>query len=260
MKIQFSKYQGAGNDFIMLNNLDGRYDGLTLSQIQFLCDRKFGIGADGLIKINKSTEANFEVDYYNSDGSKSFCGNGARCSVAYAGTLGLDIHQTNFTAIDGLHRGEKVGSQIKIEMQDVKSISHLKDAFSLNTGSPHYVKCVDDLDQHDIVEFGKTIRYSAEYKAQGINVNLMERMDDRSIRVETYERGVEDETLSCGTGVTAAALVFSELRQDIGEQSINVSTKGGNLLVSFVRSKEGEFSSISLTGPATFVFSGEIDV
>ncbi|MES2799713.1 MAG: diaminopimelate epimerase [Bacteroidota bacterium] len=260
MKIQFSKYQGAGNDFVMINNLNGDYDQLSIEQIQSLCDRKFGIGADGLIKINASSAAAFEVDYYNSDGSKSFCGNGARCSVAFAGTLGIDINDTDFIAIDGLHTAERIASQIKIKMHDVTAIQKVEGAFVLDTGSPHYVKCVDDIDDFDIVDFGRGIRYSSKFKADGINVNLLERLDERSIRVATYERGVEDETLSCGTGVTACALVFGELRQELGEQSVIVQTKGGDLLVQFERTNVGSFSSIFLTGPAKFVFQGTIEV
>ncbi len=260
MKIYFSKYQGTGNDFVMLDNLNGDYDGLTIEQIQKACDRRFGIGADGLIKINRSDKADFEVDYYNSDGSKSFCGNGARSAVAFAETLGINVQNTTFDAIDGLHTASKTSEIVALEMKDVTSIEKLDSDYILNTGSPHYIQFIEDIQSKDIVQFGKEIRYSDRFKADGINVNLVQSNSQFDLIVNTYERGVEDETLSCGTGVTAAVLAFA-LNSGLNNQNtVNVKVKGGNLKVSFNRINHSEFKSIQLIGPAEFVFKGEMNV
>lgn len=260
MKIQFYKYQGTGNDFVMLDNLAGKYNDLSIENIIKICDRRFGVGADGLIMINKHKELDFEMDYYNSDGSKSFCGNGARCAVAFASTLGIDVKETSFMAIDGSHKAYRIADQIRLEMNDVKAIEEVNDAYVVQTGSPHYVKGIDNLNGLEIVSFGKEIRYSAPFAEDGINVNLMERTGRNDIRIATYERGVEDETYSCGTGATACALVCSHLLEEYGEQYKRVKVKGGDLLVGFTRHRDGSFSDITLSGPAEFVFKGEIDV
>jgi diaminopimelate epimerase len=260
MKILFYKYQGTGNDFVMLDNLNGNYDDLSIDQIQKLCDRRFGVGADGLIKINKHKQLDFEMDYYNSDGSKSFCGNGARCAVAFAAELGIDVKETRFLAIDGPHSAFKIGDQIRLEMSDVDGIEEWNDAYIVNTGSPHFIKGVDNLNDRDIVSFGKEIRYSEPFIKDGINVNLIERTGRNDIRIATYERGVEDETLSCGTGATACALVCSHLLEEFGEQYIRVKVKGGELLVGFCRQRDGSFDHVTLSGPAVFVFKGEVHV
>lgn len=260
MKITFSKYQGTGNDFVMLDNLNQQYDALTIEQIRFLCDRRFGIGADGLIKINRNSTAEFEVDYYNSDGSKSFCGNGARCSVAFAETLGLDVSTTSFLGIDGIHRATKNQAEIALEMNDVSTIKRVEADYEIFTGSPHYIRFVDSIDSQDITEFGKKIRYSSVYKNEGINVNLVQVVNNNQLIVRTYERGVEAETLSCGTGVTACVLAFAYEKKLVGKHLIHVNVKGGKLDVSFVQESLGLFTEIRLIGPGEFVFSGEIDV
>ena len=258
MRIEFYKYQGTGNDFVMIDNMDGRYDNLSLSQIQFLCDRKMGIGADGLIKLNASAQVDFEVDYYNADGSKSFCGNGARCSIAFAKQLGLIENETVFTAIDGLHRGELKGGLVQLEMLPVNKIDRINQDFFVDTGSPHYVHLRSDLDG-DIVSYGKMIRYSEIFEKEGVNVNYLNELSSNKIAVETYERGVEDETLSCGTGVTGCALVYMELNQLL-DAEIEVETKGGQLSVKARQEMNGSFDNIWLIGPATHVFSGEIEL
>ncbi len=260
MIVHFSKYQGTGNDFIMLDNLSGTYNDLSVEMIQFLCDRRFGIGGDGLIKINSHETADFEMDYYNSDGSKSFCGNGARCSVVYAEKLGVDISNTTFSAIDGLHHASKIGEVISLQMKDVSEISCRGKDFVIHTGSPHYVRFTNDIDSDDIVDFGKEIRFSPEFTAEGINVNLVQVISDKCLIVNTYERGVEDETLSCGTGVTACALAYGFQNNLLGKQVIDIKVKGGELKVSFVQKKKGEFCDIQLIGPGKFVFSGEVNV
>jgi len=259
MKIHFSKYQGTGNDFVMLDNLSGNYNNLSIAQIQAICNRRFGIGADGLIKINASKNLAFEMDYYNADGSKSFCGNGARCAVEFATTLGINTKKVNFEAIDGEHFATRSNQEIRVKMKDVSSIESDGDAFVVQTGSPHYVQFQTSLPKTDIVEFGKKIRYSKKYKLEGINVNLVQVLTDNSIEIETYERGVEDETLSCGTGATACALVQDYLANKELSR-INVKVKGGNLAVEFNRIGVGSYEEIFLIGPAKFVFSGTIDV
>lgn len=260
MKLKFSKYQGTGNDFIMLDNLSRKYDSLTIIQIQFLCDRKFGIGADGLIKISHAENTAFEVDYYNSDGSKSFCGNGARCSVAFAETLGIKANQVVFTAIDGLHEASKEKDLISLKMNDVEGIKNIAKDFELHTGSPHYIRFVDNAVDFDVFNEGRKIRYSASYKEEGINVNFVEILSQNEIEVATYERGVEDETLSCGTGVTAAALTYAHKENLLGKQEVLIHTKGGKLRVAFDRTNKNQFEAIYLIGPAVHIFDGEIEV
>ena len=260
MKISFSKYQGTGNDFVMLDNLNGQYDSLTIPQIQLICDRRFGVGSDGLIKINSHNSSDFEVEYFNSDGSKSFCGNGARCSVAFAETLGVNVSDTSFLGIDGLHKASKNQDVISLEMGDVSEITKIENDFVIYTGSPHYIRFIDAINDLDIVQFGKKVRYSEEFKNEGINVNLVEIVDANNLIVNTYERGVEDETLSCGTGVTACVLAFAYQTQLLGEHKVSVKVKGGNLSVFFNQETLGKFTTIHLIGPGQFVFSGEINV
>jgi len=260
MKLFFSKYQGTGNDFVLLDNLKGQYNNLTISHIKKVCDRRFGVGADGLIKINTTESADFEVDYYNSDGSKSFCGNGARCSVAFAETLGINVLDTSFVGIDGLHNASKNKEIVALEMSDVSKVSKRNNDYVINTGSPHYIRFIQSKEELNVVDFGKEIRYSSEFKANGINVNLVEVVTDTHLIVSTYERGVEDETLSCGTGVTACVLAFAFDRKIIGNQCIDVTVKGGKLKVQFNQVALGKFNSIQLIGPAEYVFSGEINV
>ena len=260
MIIEFSKYQGTGNDFVLLNNLDGRYDDLSIGQIQLLCDRRFGVGADGLIKINSSADTAFEVDYYNSDGSKSFCGNGARCAVSFAGKIGLDVSETLFDAFDGLHKAAFDNEEVSLEMTDVNAVEEYGEDYVLYTGSPHYVRFVKGLDLIDVVETGKSIRYSERFNVEGINVNVAEVKADKSLAVLTYERGVEDETLSCGTGVTAVTLAYAYQQEMIGKHTVDVKVKGGALKVAFNQTAKGVFCDIQLIGPAVFVYSGEINV
>ncbi len=267
MEINFSKYQGTGNDFVMLNNLRGEYSNLTVKQIEILCDRKFGVGADGLIKINASDGFAFEMDYYNSDGSKSFCGNGARCSVSFAESLGVDIEKVDFAAIDGKHEASKMptesGKLISLKMNDVSEINSVNADFVLNTGSPHYIRFVENSLDIDVFEEGRKIRYSQPYNELGINVNFVEVLTEidsanHQIEVATYERGVENETLSCGTGVTAAVLAFAKKYNLTGENEVLVHTKGGKLTVKFNQISYDHFENIYLIGPAIHVFDGTI--
>lgn len=258
MKYAFVKYQGTGNDFIMLDNLDGKFDGLTVKQIQHLCHRKLGIGADGLIKLSAHQSLDFEVEYYNSDGSQSFCGNGARCSVAYARELGLCRGTTEFMAIDGAHKANINDNLFSIEMRPVDGIEVIGNDYFTNTGSPHYMRISHD--EIDIVEFGREIRYSERFKKDGVNVNVINEEAPGVLNVSTYERGVEDETLSCGTGVTACALLYLHLNPDF-QSEVKIITKGGELFVSAERNETNHgFSNIWLTGPAINVFSGFVEL
>jgi diaminopimelate epimerase len=228
-----------------------------------LCDRKLGIGADGLIKISNDELLDFNVEYYNSDGTQSFCGNGARCSVAFAKTLGCLDEHTRFNAIDGAHEA-RISSDglVHLEMLDVKDFEKInrsplvRDCI-IDTGSPHYVRFGVPAKGLDIVSFGREIRYSERFKEEGINVNVFIQMNDDNISVETYERGVEDETLSCGTGVTACALAFMDMYQIYDD--VAVSTKGGMLSVKGKKKGEG-FEDIWLIGPAKKVFDGSIEI
>ena len=256
MQIEFSKYQGTGNDFILIDNRNGQYDNLSQSDMQFYCDRRFGIGADGLILIQLCSDAVFEMVYFNADGSQSFCGNGARCAVHFAGSLGMDTRSVQFKAIDGFHHAAQCGDEVRIHMQDVHEIFADGEAFVLNTGSPHYVSLQADHSKETVLAFGKSIRYSEKYEKEGINVNLLE-LTEEGIRVATYERGVEDETLSCGTGVTACALVYSRLVKTDSNR-VKVETKGGNLMVTWEMNGHG-FHHVFLIGPATFVYHGKIE-
>lgn len=257
MKINFVKYQGTGNDFVMLDNMTGEYDSLTLDQIRFLCDRKLGIGADGLIKLSKENSADFYVDYFNADGTQSFCGNGARCSTAFAKEIGLIKSTTTFNAIDGIHQAEIADGIVRLEMLDVAKIDQINQDFLVDTGSPHYVHFKSENDS-DIVSYGKSIRYSERFEKEGVNVNYLIEKSNSEIRVETYERGVEDETLSCGTGVTACGLIQLEKQSNLSR--IEVETKGGNLSVEASSNGQGGFNNIWLSGPAISVYHGTIEL
>lgn len=260
MTISFYKYQGTGNDFIILDNRQGKYSALTQDQIKTLCTRQFGVGADGLMLFQKQEGYDFEMIYFNADGRRgTLCGNGSRCIVKFAADQGMLKMTYRFLASDGPHEAEiTTGGKIRIRMNDVRSESQATSYAVLNTGSPHYVKFARDVMQLDVVEQGREIRYSKKYTDQGINVNFVEQIDDGTIYVRTYERGVEDETLSCGTGVTAAALVSAHNLR--GFNNVQVQTKGGKLSVEFNKLSDTEYENIWLTGSAKFVFKGEIDL
>jgi len=261
MRIEFWKYQGAGNDFIFLDNFTGKYDELTILQIAKLCDRRFGIGGDGLIKINTDKNADFEIDYYNADGTKSFCGNGARCSVRFVNENILKRNLYTFNAIDGIHDAQLEGENISLEMKDVSQVEIGDNGtFVLQTGSPHFIKFNKDIDNADLVAYGKSIRYNELYREKGVNVNLVEELGENIIGIRTYERGVEDETLSCGTGITAAAIAYAVKNEIFGDNHIFIKAKGGDLEVKFFTKDTKSFNKIRLIGPAEYVFKGEMDV
>ncbi|MFN4005886.1 MAG: diaminopimelate epimerase [Chitinophagaceae bacterium] len=258
--MQFHKYQGTGNDFVIIDNREGSIQ-LSNDQVAFLCNRKFGIGADGLMLLQNKAGYDFEMVYYNSDGKPStMCGNGGRCLVKYAYEVaGFNKKEYHLLATDGPHKANiDLDGWVNLRMIDVSLIQNDGNDSVLNTGSPHLVKIVDDVANYDVVRVGKLIRYSEKYAQEGINVNFVERLSDDHIYVRTYERGVENETLSCGTGVTASALVM--WHNDRGFNRVEVTTPGGNLAVEFDRTDEYSFNNIWLCGPAIQVFAGTIQL
>ncbi len=260
MTLTFYKYQGTGNDFIIFDNRKLSVK-LNMNQIGFLCDRRFGIGADGLMLLQNKKDFDFEMVYYNSDGNESsFCGNGSRCIVSFAKELGvINKTETKFIATDGIHTAKINGNIISMKMNDVENIEVDNDSYLLNTGSPHYVKFTSGVKTADMVAEGRSIRYSDKFKKEGVNVNLAEK-NGKGIYVRTYERGVEDETLSCGTGVTASALASSIQGVSTAENYSKILTRGGELTVHFHKGKNNSFTDIWLEGPATFVFKGEVKI
>lgn len=255
--IQFYKYQGTGNDFIMIDNRNLLFDGGEHHLITRLCNRRFGIGADGLILIQNHPDCDFEMVYFNADASQSMCGNGSRCAVKFAQKLNIIQDHCTFMAIDGLHEATISNGHIKLKMGDVSQVDKVEDDYYINTGSPHYVKFVNHIDKFPVYEAGKAIRNSEPYKAKGTNVNFVSLNGHNKIFVRTYERGVEDETLSCGTGVTACALAasFSDY-----VSPVKVETLGGALEIAFLQETDGSFRDIYLSGPAEEVFSGTISI
>lgn len=260
MQLSFYKYQGTGNDFILIDNRLNEIS-LTIEQINFLCHRRFGIGADGLMLLELEPGCDFKMVYYNSDGNpSSMCGNGGRCITAFAKHLGIIENKARFIAIDGLHEANIDENEVvSLKMQDVKNVEIGDDYFYLNTGSPHYVKIISDVEKMDVKTNGSAIRYNQRFKEHGTNVNFIERVED-NLFVRTYERGVEDETYSCGTGVTAAALVAAIKGISNGKNNCFIKTLGGNLEVKFERVLEQNFYNIWLIGPAEMVFKGSIKV
>lgn len=257
MKIEFSKYQGTGNDFVILDNRDGIYSNLTKEQVAFICDRHFGIGADGLMMLQLKDHYDFEMIYFNADGGESsMCGNGGRCLVAFAKKLGVIKDKAHFIATDGPHEATiDEHDRVELKMKDVNAIERFTDHSILNTGSPHYVKWVNKTEEVDVFHEGRTIRYNEKFGSAGINVNFVS-VQPHTIDVRTYERGVENETLSCGTGVTASAIAaFADSTEP---QNITVKTPGGTLSVKFKKKVPTRFEDVWLCGPATFVFNGSM--
>lgn len=258
MKVTFYKYHGTGNDFILIDNRKGELS-LTTSQIEGLCDRHFGIGADGLMLLNTSGEADFEMVYYNSDGkTSSMCGNGGRCIAAFAKSLKLVGDEASFVAIDGKHDVKYSDGKVSLRMNNVSQIEKGEGFYFLDTGSPHYVKVVNDLHDINLVAEARKVRYNERFKTEGTNVNFIQQINGK-VHVRTYERGVEDETLSCGTGVTAVALVADQLGWRAATNNCLVSTEGGDLTVIYDK-HDGGYNNIWLIGPAKFVFKGEVEI
>lgn len=255
MTIHFYKYQGTGNDFVMIDNRVSLWQ-LSEAQIQAICERRTGIGADGLILLENDPEADFRMIYYNADGKESsMCGNGGRCITAFAHHLGIIDAKTTFRAIDGMHEALIQEGIISLHMKDVSTIDHQKNYTILDTGSPHLVIFIDDVASVNVFEEGRKYRQLPAFMPKGINVNFVQQQGEK-LMVRTYERGVEAETLSCGTGVTAAAIAHSKL--DLGTFKIPIQTPGGALEVSFRKTSARTADNIWLIGPADFVFEGNI--
>lgn len=252
--LHFEKYQGTGNDFIMIDNRSNHFP-KNQEWIAHLCHRRFGIGADGLILIENIDNYDFRMIYYNANGLEgSMCGNGGRCAVAFAKSLGIFEHQTTFWAVDGKHFAKIEGDLVHLQMKEVNYIEKNPDYFFLDTGSPHYVEFVKNLDSYDVLGKGKAIRYNERFRKEGTNVNFVEILDDDTLQVRTYERGVEDETYSCGTGVTASVLVYALQNP---KSPIRVKVLGGELQIAY--EKVGNlYQNIFLIGKAQKVFEGQI--
>jgi diaminopimelate epimerase len=264
MKFHFYKYQATGNDFVLIDNRSGEYS-FSTDQVKRICDRKFGIGADGLMLIEKHSSLDFNLVYYNSDGSQSLCGNGSRAAMHFASFLGMVNGKASFNAYDGQHDAELLSKGIvRLKMNDTEEVSLVGNDFKINTGSPHLIRFVENINKYPVVEEGKKIRYSDTYKEKGINVNFVELLPNNAIFVRTYERGVENETLSCGTGVTAAALAVSYKGYN---SPVSIKTLGGDLSVEFKsitspsgQGQSGAFQDIFLVGPAKMVFEGDLEL
>lgn len=259
MKIKFSKYNGAGNDFIVI---DDRKNNIEINPwlIEKLCNRNFGIGGDGLILIKESKSTDFEILHYTSDGNLgSLCGNGSRCAISFAYKNKIIGKKTRFDAFDGIHNAEIINDNlVKMEMKINSDILENEYGTWLDTGSPHLVIEKDNTDELDVNLLASSIRYNEYYKKEGVNVNFIEKVSNETFKIRTYERGVENETLACGTGSTASAICMNYLGKT---QSNNITMKcrGGDLKVEFI-SNDNLFSDISITGPAKFVFEGQIDI
>lgn len=256
MKFHFYKYHGTGNDFILFDNRSGNFKTTDYKLIQTICHRRFGIGADGLILLENTDKADFFMRFYNSDGNpSSMCGNGGRCIVAFAKYLGIIKNTATFVAPDGLHSAQITEDTVALAMKDVSQIELIDKDFFLDTGSPHYVRIIKTHHNFDTVSEGKKIRYNSRFKKEGTNVNFLS-FEEEKLQLSTYERGVEDETYSCGTGTVAAAIVAGLLTN---KETHKIETKGGNLKVSY--EKKGEvFKNIVLEGVASLVFRGEIEL
>lgn len=260
MQLTFYKYQGTGNDFIMVDNRLDSFPKENTQLIEQLCDRRFGIGADGLILLENHTSYDFKMVYFNSDGNESsMCGNGGRCLVAFAKQLGIIEATAEFEAVDGYHYAKIIGDDlVSLQMKDVDRIAVHQDYSFLNTGSPHHVQLVSDLKNLDVKTEGAKIRYSDLYGKAGSNINFVHQLENDIFAVRTYERGVEDETLSCGTGVTAVAIAMHQTGKT-NNNIIDLNVEGGKLKVQFDVDK-GKYTNVFLIGPATFVFEGTIDL
>jgi diaminopimelate epimerase len=261
--IHFYKYQATGNDFVLIDNRSGQYS-FTTDQIKKICDRRFGVGADGLMLIEKHPALDFNLVYYNSDGSESLCGNGSRAAVKMASSLGMVNGKASFNAYDGPHEAKLLPDEIvRLKMGNVNEVKNVENDIFINTGSPHLIRFVENLKDYPVVEEGRKIRYSVAFQPKGTNVNFVELQKDNTIFVRTYERGVEDETLSCGTGVTASALAASlkgytspvKIKAMGGELSVEFTTQSGQSV-----GLASPFSDIFLIGPAKMVFEGEMEL
>lgn len=260
MNLHFYKYQGTGNDFVMIDNRLQTFPKNDTKLIKFLCDRKFGIGADGLILLENHEQYDFKMVYYNSDGNQSsMCGNGGRCLVAFAKKMNVIDEKATFEAIDGYHYATiDACGLVSLQMKDVEDIKVEETYSFLNTGSPHHVTLVKDIANYDVKTNGSKLRYSDLYGKEGSNINFVEQLEADKFAVRTYERGVEDETLSCGTGVTAVAIAMFQNKKTTSK-AVDLKVEGGLLKVTFDFANQ-KFTNVFLIGPAAFVFEGSIEI
>ena len=260
MEFTFFKYQGTGNDFVIVDNRLLQFPKNDIQIIKKLCDRRFGIGADGLILLENDDKVDFKMVYYNSDGNQSsMCGNGGRCLVAFAKELQIITTEATFTAIDGLHHATiDQNNTVSLQMIDVSAVAKHSDYVFLNTGSPHYVQLVENCKNQDVKIEGAKIRYSNLYGKEGSNVNFVEKISENEFSIRTYERGVEDETLSCGTGATAVAIAMHAIKKT-ENNIIKINVVGGKLEILF-QENNGIYTNVFLKGPATFVFKTNVTI
>lgn len=256
--VSFNKYQGAGNDFIIIDNRDSQFNPSDSKLINKLCDRRFGIGADGLILVSGHNDSDFEMKYFNSDGYLgSMCGNGGRCTAHFALKRGIARRKQRFLAFDGIHEAYVENDSVRLQMANVNEYKIVDGNYFINTGSPHYVVFKEDVDKVDVSGEGKELRWSPKFAPGGTNVNFVQVVGE-GLYIRTFERGVEEETLACGTGVSASAIA-SVLSGHFDTNSVNVRAKGGNLKIEFKINKD-RITDVWLSGPATFVFEGKIEV
>ncbi|MGV6845432.1 MAG: diaminopimelate epimerase [Lutibacter sp.] len=259
MEIHFYKYQGAGNDFVVIDNRAHTFPKQDQNLVAKLCDRRFGIGADGLLLLENSNKFDFKMVYYNADGKEgTMCGNGGRCIVAFAKFLDIIHSKTTFEASDGIHEAIFDGNLVNLKMINISQIKKEKEFTFLNSGSPHHIIFTKNINQIDVNNEGASIRYGTPYFEEGTNVNFVEKLDNNSFKMRTYERGVENETLACGTGATAVAIAAHATQQSTS-QKIDLQVLGGNLQVSF-KLNNGIYEDIFLKGPAEQVFEGKITI
>lgn len=256
MTLTFYKYQGTGNDFVIIDNRTLFFPKDDAKLVSSLCDRRFGIGADGLILLENDPTEDFKMVYFNADGNQStMCGNGGRCLVAFAKHLGIIDRETSFNAVDGLHTAHIEKDSVSLQMTDVSEVNNKPNSFFLDTGSPHHVQIVENLKDFAVAKDGAKLRYGI-YGESGSNINFVEQQSENAFSVRTYERGVEDETLSCGTGVTAVAIAMHHAG-NTNHNDIRIQTEGGVLNIRF--KKDEEYTDVYLTGPAVLVFKGETE-
>lgn len=259
MNVTFYKYQGAGNDFVIIDNRKNLINYIDKEYVSLICNRRFGVGADGLMLLSTHINYDFEMKYYNADGNLgSMCGNGGRCIVAFAKHLKIIQNETTFLAVDGSHYAKIADNEewVNLQMIDVDRITQLDNAYILDTGSPHYVVMKENLNQFDVFTEGSKIRNNDRFAAKGINVNFVE-PNSEGFSVRTFERGVEDETFACGTGVTAVALAMAKLNNTQGSQKTKIKALGGELEIEFDYDGN-KFTKVFLGGPAKFVFQGQL--
>lgn len=261
MQFRFEKWHGTGNDFVLVDDRQATFPVEDIAVVQRICDRHFGIGSDGLILLQQALapDSDFHMEFFNPDGSKSFCGNGSRCAYAFWSSLNGRVKSARFTAIDGVHHGAWRGDEVEVTLPDVdrpeKASEELNVDF-IHTGSPHLLVWVDDVEAVDLDTDAPPRRHTTHFGTGGTNVNYVQAYGP-GLRMRTFERGVEAETLSCGSGVVAAAL--SAIGRRSAKAPVAVHTRGGNLSVEAKQAEDHRFEAVCLVGPATFVYRGSME-